>query len=1431
MKLNRTEGGIYHDPRHNTVLSIDELKNALDGDEVFEVWITAGQSNATGSGGTMYDYLEPGTATTVPTATVAGGTVNYSTTPGLEAPQDGIYMVGSSGQVSRAIPPLHHNSNVVSASPEGGVSIAYEFAKRRRAQGAKVIALAAGEAGSRLHGSVWQPSANGGTGENYDLVISRVNAMLASGIKCWIRGVLWHQGESDASNSITKTQYKDAFLQMINGWKAGFNNDYFGSHDNLQVIIGGLSGKLLTEGYDSGTGTVVTTTQYGVIDSAHKELAAENRGFAFVNMADAINLKDDTGNGSTPNDIHFSIQQIVDMSDRMHNAVIESAFSMKGPGDSSTGITVWSAQVQYERGNRIYEPVSKKLAIATADLPTAGSFIPGEWYIVDLTPLLVKEEGGMRVGVNLGFWDDGNITGYAYKNWSKVMRPFSTTAAFGSAPTLGANGSVTIPASSGTTTFLLDNLADGGIDSDSSGDGTLTEYLENGVCPSVIEAGVYIVEATLGSNAEDLTLNPTGIGASAGSATYYTNADGEYIARIELTLTDPVDISTTTSSTNRLNLTWSTTAGCTISDLVIVKEGWEAGWKTNPWDERFLDLLAPFDFIRFMQPQKINDQEADDITGVSERPDFADISWQQSGLPARAAYDLCNRVGADAWMCTPHKVYNDPDYAAAEVADILAYLAPNLRVISEYTSEWWNGSSGGGIGQQQPYISNTIAVSVLGLTTSAADQRAAYVYAQVQFWQHLETAFGSREAMAERVIRMGTTQHAGSDDGAGTFSAGNVFGADTVLDQTISDATVLDFRGKSTLRYKEECDAFATAPYFPGIPFYDYDDRTTDSGLSGTVDAPNSSASGGIGLNGSLPAGIFGGIAIDSSAGDGEENNLFLCAKNQSGTLHATVESGAGLNTPWNVEAYLDSIYTGKRKDTGADYSAFLLSPNKRTLRTELELCILRIQATRQAIDSVAPGMPYWTYEGGFQIETSINTTGSYNGYSYNSSTFTNTDQMEAMAMIASDPRGTAYLGTLLDEFANLSGAGGGFCNYWLFGLLGAPTNSFSPVGFYGVLRHWGEDIRSAVLNGDDSDGTYQGTERWKALAARSRKGRAFGIRSREIAEPEKGLDIPSSSAGNVEYQVERRNIVVGSTSDDSRLPGRTYRVPVQRFGASAVPEIQPLIDLRNYYDYFPSGESKLGSAEAFRFSMVSGTIDRLDFGGATPGFSTSLAGLELQGTYIGCVTDGDGVQKANAFLFFGRDNAGGSATGVASATGASLRVREDDGAAASFTTALSSSGDLAAQMTVIPVGTGTAGTSYLAAELLQLNTRARFGVSIYDSAAAEYLWGVGVNLSGASGETRLQGQNKVKITARPVTGSATIADTASATLEVNDTRAEGFKFYQEEASGAESNVAGIQYDGTRWVFYMLRSGSTTVYDALYFNAGAVTAISGYTPT
>lgn len=1424
--LQRTERVLY-DSRSNVALSVDQLKRQLDGDEMFEVWIVAGQSNAVGSAGTMYDVYDPGIEASSPDGTVSSPSATYSATPALESPQDGIYFLGSTGTVLPPLVPMHHNSNTVSQSPEGGVNIGYEFAKRRHAEGAKVILVGAAESGTRLSTGPWEPTSASGTGENYDLVVSRINTLIAGGLKCWIRGILWHQGEADAVAGTTKEAYKTAFLEMVDGWKSDIRNDAMGDHDDWIVLIGGLGGKLTTDGFSS-----TPASNFVTIDQAHHELAEENRGFAHVPMADATELRDDNANSSTTDDVHFTMRQIVDLSSRMHAAKIQAELNLIGAGEAGRrrGFRVWSEEIQYERNDAVYYPAGKLFAVSKTALPTKGEFVLSEWELIPFDVVLTKYDGGMRVGVNLGFWDDGNITGYAYKNWAKVMRPFSTTAAFGSAPTLGANGSVTIPAGSGTTTFLLDNLADGGIDSDSSGDGTLTEYLENGVCPSVIEAGVYIVEATLGSNSEDLTLNPTGIGASAGSATYYTNADGEYIARIELTLTDPVDISTTTSATNRLNLTWSTTAGCTISDLVIVKEGWEAGWKTNPWDERFLDLLAPFDFIRFMQPQKINDQEADDITGVAERPDFADISWQQSGLPARAAYDLCNRVGADAWICVPHKVYNDAEYAAAEVADILTYLAPNLRVISEYTNEWWNGGSGGGIGQQQPYISNTIAVSVLGLTTSAADQRVAYVYAQTQFWQHMETAFGSRELMADRVIRMGTTQHAGSDDGAGNFSAGNVFGADTVLDQTISDATVLAYRGKSTLRFKEECDAFATAPYFPGIPFYDYDDRTTDSGLSGTVDAPNASASGGIGLNGSLPAGIFTGIAIDSSAGDGEENNLFLCAKNQSGTLHATIESGAGLNTPWNVEAYLDTIYTGKRKDTGADYSAFLLSPNKRTLRTELELCVLRIQATRQAIDSVAPGMPYWTYEGGFQIETSINTTGSYNGYSYNSSTFTNTDQMEAMAMIASDPRGTAYLGVLLDEFANLSGAGGGFCNYWLFGLLGAPTNSFSPVGFYGVLRHWGEDIKSAVLNGDDSDGTYQGTERWKALAARSRKGRALGIRSREIAEPEKGLDIPSSSAGNVEYQVERRNIVVGSSSDDSRLPGRTYRVPVQRYGSDAVPEIQPLIDLRAYYDYFPSGESKLSSAEAFRFSMVSGTIDRLDFGGATPGFSTALTGIELQGTYISCVTEGDGVQKANAFLFFGKDNAGGSATGVASATGASLRVREDDGAAASLTAALGA-GNLAAQMTVIPTGTGAAGTSYIVTELLQLNTRARFGVSTYDFATAEYLWGIGVNLSGGTNETRVQGETRVRITARPVTGGATIADTASATLEVNATRAEGFKFYQEEASGAENNIGGIQYDGTRWVLYLLRQGGAA-YSAIYFDAsGVLQTKTSHTPT
>ena len=321
-------GGTFFDPRSGQTLDIPALKAALDGDELFEVWIAAGQSNMVGSDGAFPHLLDEGVEATLP---IGDGT-NYTATPAMGAAYSGIYISGFDGS---ALPSrdqtIHINPGTVSASPEGGTSIAYEFAKRRRAAGAKVIIVGAGESGTLLHDGPWDPDALGGT-DNYQMVIDRVNGLIASGVRCWVRGVLWHQGEADAISGVSAADYKTSFLAMINGWKANIRHDALGDHEHLDVVIGGMSGELTTNGYSGGGGTAAGN--FVTIDTALQELGNENLGFVYVDASDLDEMR------STASDlIHFNTRELVTLADRYHGAsylaMLErsTAYNTEDPSD------------------------------------------------------------------------------------------------------------------------------------------------------------------------------------------------------------------------------------------------------------------------------------------------------------------------------------------------------------------------------------------------------------------------------------------------------------------------------------------------------------------------------------------------------------------------------------------------------------------------------------------------------------------------------------------------------------------------------------------------------------------------------------------------------------------------------------------------------------------------------------------------------------------------------------------------------------------------------------------------------------------------------------------------------------------------------------------------------------------------------------------
>ncbi|MBX3471659.1 MAG: hypothetical protein KF878_32795 [Planctomycetes bacterium] len=127
-----------------------------------------------------------------------------------------------------------------------------------------------------------------------------------------------------------------------------------------------------------------------------------------------------------------------------------------------------------------------------------------------------------------------------------------------------------------------------------------------------------------------------------------------------------------------------------VRGLRVLMPGFEATHEAEPFHPLFLERLAPFSTLRFMDWGETNHSP---VTSWSERrrPDHR----SQHG-PAGVAYevmvDLCNRTGKHMWVCVPHRA--DDDHVRRLAALLAERLDPALTLYVEYSNEVWNGVFG-----------------------------------------------------------------------------------------------------------------------------------------------------------------------------------------------------------------------------------------------------------------------------------------------------------------------------------------------------------------------------------------------------------------------------------------------------------------------------------------------------------------------------------------------------------------------------------------------------------------------------------------------------------------------------------------------------------------------------------------------------------------
>jgi hypothetical protein len=183
-----------------------------------------------------------------------------------------------------------------------------------------------------------------------------------------------------------------------------------------------------------------------------------------------------------------------------------------------------------------------------------------------------------------------------------------------------------------------------------------------------------------------------------------------------------------------------------LRNIRFLLPGTESTYQTQPFNPVFLEKIAPFSALRFMDWMATNNAT---ISTWSERPKPTDANYAVNGVPVELMVQLANSMQVDAWFNMPHNFSNDCiRQFATYVRD---HLDPTLKVYIEYSNETWNGQF-----DQAWYVSDR--GMELGLAPGDAFWSGLRYYSQrsVEIFTIWEQVFGG----TSRLVRVLATQAA-----------------------------------------------------------------------------------------------------------------------------------------------------------------------------------------------------------------------------------------------------------------------------------------------------------------------------------------------------------------------------------------------------------------------------------------------------------------------------------------------------------------------------------------------------------------------------------------------------------------------------------------------------------------------------------------------
>lgn len=127
-------------------------------------------------------------------------------------------------------------------------------------------------------------------------------------------------------------------------------------------------------------------------------------------------------------------------------------------------------------------------------------------------------------------------------------------------------------------------------------------------------------------------------------------------------------------------------AGNYVRSIRVVAEKDEARLVDNRFSESFVEGLAPYQALRFMDWARTNNSVVT-TWGMRAQPTDARYSTAK-GVPVEVMVELANVAGKTTWFNMPHQATDD--YVAHFASVVKNALAPQRSVYVEYSNEVWN---------------------------------------------------------------------------------------------------------------------------------------------------------------------------------------------------------------------------------------------------------------------------------------------------------------------------------------------------------------------------------------------------------------------------------------------------------------------------------------------------------------------------------------------------------------------------------------------------------------------------------------------------------------------------------------------------------------------------------------------------------------------